>query len=70
MLSTDLLVLGVHLGLAGLELPLDLDQLRVVLLHALADPPDPLTENHGRLGAGRRRRWRSREIFVVILNKK
>ena len=66
---TNLLVLRIHLGFAGLELSLDLDQLRVVLLHALADPTNPFPEDHGRLGAGRRWWRRSREVFVVILIK-
>ena len=41
-----------HLALAGLELALDLDQLRVVPLHALADAADPLAQHHRRLCVG------------------
>jgi hypothetical protein len=66
-LKSNLLILRVHLGLAGLEFPLDFDELRVVLLHALPDATDPLSKDHCSLRTGGRRGRGRREKFIVIL---
>ena len=62
----NLLGLSLHLGLARLQLPLDLHQLIVVPLHALADATNPLAQDH--VGLRRLRRLHSeRGAFDVAL---